>query len=136
MSKEFADAELEEIKRRKLQKLIERMNMPTVKEISENDFEREVLGYKGLVIVDFYAEWCTPCKIMGMIINDIRNKLPRGVKICKINIDMATKLARSLNIFSIPTLIFFCRGREVERIVGLISKEELLRKVERISANC
>ncbi len=108
-----------------------------VREItSRSEFEKEVLDYEGVAVVDFYADWCMPCKIMGMILEEIANKMPSGVKIVKINVDALSELAKEYQIFSIPTLIVFCKGSEVDRIVGLIDKNEIIAKIEEVASKC
>ncbi len=108
-----------------------------VKEVtSKNEFEREVFNYDGVVVVDFYAEWCMPCKIMAITLEEIASKLPSNVKIIKVNVDAFSELAKRYYIFSIPTLIIFCRGKEIERIVGLIDKNEIVSKIRRAASKC
>lgn len=78
------------------------------------------------VLVDFYADWCGPCKTMGPIIGDMSKKFSGRVKVVKINVDKNNGLANQLNIKSIPTLILFNKGKIVWRKAGLLSKKDLI----------
>ena len=92
------------------------------KVITEKEFKKEVLGSKEKVLVDFYADWCGPCKMLGPIMDDISKKHP----IFKINVDNEENLAREYGIMSIPCVICFQNGEELERLVGFHSKSEIL----------
>ncbi len=93
--------------------------------INGADFENEVLKSEIPVIVDFFAEWCQPCKIMALVIDELAQKLDGKAKVLKINIDEASDIASNYLIRSIPTVIAFKNGVETSRIVGVSSIEEL-----------
>lgn len=95
-------------------------------ELNLNNFEKEVLNSNETVLVDFYANWCGPCKIMAPIVEEIANELQGKAKVGKINVDENQDLAMKYNIMSIPTLIIFKEGKEFKRIVGVRDKNELL----------
>ena len=92
---------------------------------SEN-FEEEVLKSEKPVLVDFYADWCGPCQMMGPIIEELATELEGKAKVGKINVDENPDIAVEYNVMSIPTLIIFKKGREEKRLVGLRDKEEIL----------
>lgn len=94
--------------------------------ISSENFESEVLNAKQMVLVDFYADWCGPCKMMAPIIEKLAEELNGKVKVGKINVDENQNLAMKYNIMSIPTIIIFKDGKEIKRLVGIRDKNELL----------
>ncbi len=92
------------------------------------NFEEEVLKSEIPVLVDFYAEWCGPCKMMGPVIEEIAKELEGKVKVGKINVDENQDLAMKYNVMSIPTLIIFKNGEEVKQLVGFRDKNEILKE--------
>ena len=86
---------------------------------------------KGVALVDFWAVWCQPCKIQGPIVSDLADDLQEKALICKIDIEKNKKIATKLEIRNIPTIIIFKNGKEVERLIGLKSKNVLKKAVER-----
>ena len=99
--------------------------MAVVKLTVEN-FEQEVLKSDKPVLVDFYADWCGPCKMMAPVIEELAKELEGKVKVGKINVDENPDIAVEYNVMSIPTLIVFKNGKEEKRLVGLRNKEELI----------
>ena len=99
--------------------------MSVLKLTSEN-FEEEVKKSDKIVIVDFYAEWCGPCKMMSPIIDSIAEELGDSIKVGKVNTDENLALAEEFGIMSIPTIMFFKGGQVVKVINGLTPKSELL----------
>ena len=85
---------------------------------NEKDFEKEIK--KDLVLVDFYADWCGPCKALGPILEELE-----GTPILKVNVDLYSEIASSFGIMSIPTIILFKDGKEIDKKVGLINKSDL-----------
>lgn len=94
--------------------------------LNNDNFNKEVMEADKTVLIDFYADWCGPCKMMSPIIDKIAEELDGNVKICKLNVDEAQDVAMKYNVMSIPTLIIFKNGSVVDTIVGLRSKEEIL----------
>ena len=90
-----------------------------------NNFNEEITNTDKLVLVDFYANWCGPCKILSPIISEIANEYSNSVKVCKVNVDESQELALKYNIMSIPTLIFLKNGVVIKSVVGFCSKSEL-----------
>ncbi len=96
------------------------MNIINVK---ENEFEEIIKNET--VLVDFYADWCGPCKMMSKVIDDLSNEI-NDVKFAKVNVDIENKLASKYSVMSIPTLILFKNGNMVKKMVGFHSKDELI----------
>ena len=94
-------------------------------EVNKNNFEEEVLKSDKKVLVDFWADWCGPCKMLSPVIDKLAEEL-EDVKVCKVNVDTEPTISIEYNIMSIPTLIVFENCVEVNRSVGLVSKEEVL----------
>ena len=92
--------------------------------ISEESFKKEVLEESRTVLVDFYADWCGPCKMLSPIIEEVA-KENEDAKFVKINVDEAQELAIEYDIMSIPTIVVIKDGKEVNRTVGLIDKTEI-----------
>ena len=95
-----------------------------MKVINEKEFESATK--EGLVLVDFFASWCGPCRMMAVILEDVQKELEGKVEIYKVDVDNYEKLARSFGIMSIPTLILFENGKEVEKHIGLWQKEDMI----------
>ena len=93
--------------------------------ITKETFDKEVLKSDVPVLVDFWADWCGPCKALGPILEEVESELAPGVKIAKINIDEQEELAAQFRVMSIPTLLLFKNGQPVEKSVGLISKDQV-----------
>ena len=100
-----------------------------VLEVTDKNFEAEVLKSDLPVLVDFWAEWCGPCKVIGPIVSEIAEELSGKLKVAKVNVDDAKDLAEKFNIMSIPTLLLFKGGEAVEQIVGAVPKDQILAKV-------
>ena len=96
-----------------------------VKELNNETF-KEALESKETVLVDFYADWCGPCKMLGPIMEEIANE----ITVYKVNVDEAGDLARDLGIMSIPCVIAFKDGQEINRSIGLKSKSEIMEMVK------
>ena len=100
-----------------------------IKEIKENEFEDIVLKSDGKVLVDFYANWCGPCKMLRPILDSIASERSDS-KIVSINVDEASDLSSKYGIISIPCLILFQNGKEINRSVGLKSKSDIESMIE------
>jgi thioredoxin 1 len=93
------------------------------------DFEREVVKSDKLVVVDFWAEWCGPCKMIAPLLDEVAKEMPEKVKIVKVNVDQEQDLAQKYGIYNIPTLLFFKGGAVVDTVVGTNSKKVLVEKI-------
>ena len=98
----------------------------SVVNLNEKNFEEEVLKTEKTVLIDFWASWCGPCKMMSPVIDSIAEEEGNTVKVCKINIDEEQNLAVKYNVMSIPTFIVLKNGKEVARSVGVQDKNELI----------
>ena len=94
-------------------------------ELTGETFEAEVLKSDRLVIVDFWATWCTPCRMLTPILEEIAAERP-DIKICKINMGDAQDIAEQYAVMSLPALLYFKNGELIEDSIGLISKERIL----------
>jgi len=92
--------------------------------ITKDNFKAEVLDYKGTVLIDFWADWCGPCRMLSPIVDDVAAENPH-IKVGKINVDEQQELSSQFGIMSIPTLLVFKDGSKVGESVGLIPKEQV-----------
>ena len=92
---------------------------------TDENFNEEVLASNIPVVVDFYADWCGPCKMLAPVIEALAGELEGKVKIGKLNVDDAPETARQYGIMSIPTLLYIKNGEVVNKTVGVLSKEEI-----------
>ncbi len=97
----------------------------SVLEVTGSEFEREVLQSEKPVLVDFYADWCGPCKMLAPLLEQVATEND-AIKVCRINVDEEQDLAVKYGIMSIPTLVAIKKGEEVNRSVGVVDKEEIL----------
>jgi thioredoxin 1 len=97
--------------------------------INNNNFDEEVLQSQIPVLVDFYAQWCGPCKMMGPVVENISDELEGKVKVGKVDIDESREIAAKYNIMSVPTFLVFKDGKVANTIVGAVSKEVLINKI-------
>ena len=96
-------------------------------------FEEEVIKQKGLVLVDFWAQWCRPCQMIAPILAEIDEECP-DVKVCKVDVDANMGLAQSYKVVAIPFLILFRDGEVQEKLTGLQSKKELMDMIKKYKA--
>lgn len=98
--------------------------------VTSEDFQEKVLSSSKPVLVDFYADWCVPCKKMSPIVDAVAEEIGSSVVFCKINIDENSELAERYSVMSIPTLILFQNGKETDHLMGVQSKDVLKRFVQ------
>ena len=97
----------------------------SVKKLNNDNFKAEILESEGIAIVDFYADWCGPCKMMAPVIDKIAEENPE-LNVAKVNVDESGELAARFGIMSIPTLIVFKDGKEINRSLGAKNKAAIL----------
>ncbi len=102
--------------------------------LTADNFEKEVTKSDKPVLVDFWAEWCGPCKMVAPILDELAAEYDGKVRIGKVNIDEHQKLAIDYHINSIPTLLFFKNGQVVDQVVGLKSKKDFKTKLDQLSS--
>ena len=97
--------------------------------VRSTDFEQEVVQADKLVIADFWAEWCGPCKMIAPLLDEIAREFPDKVKIVKVDVEAEPQLAQQFGIYNIPTLLFFKDGKVREQVVGTVAKKVLVEKI-------
>ena len=103
-------------------------------QLTEDNFQSEVIDSDVPVLVDFWAEWCGPCKMLGPIIDSVSSEVEGKAKVGKVNVDNARDLAVKYNVKSIPLLLFFKNGEVKDQIVGAsVTKEQLKAKLEELA---
>jgi len=101
-------------------------------EVNENNFQQEVLESSIPVLVDLWAPWCMPCRMISPIVEELSNENQGKLKVCKLNTDENQNIAARYGIQGIPTLLFFKDGQEVDRIVGVTPKPIIQQKLDAI----
>ena len=99
-------------------------------EVTQENFEKEVLKSAKPVLVDFWAPWCMPCKIIAPAVDKIADEMKGEIKVMKANLDESPEIATELSVLNIPTLILFKDGQELARIIGVNSKESIENKIK------
>lgn len=101
--------------------------------ITNDNFQETVLDSDKLVVVDFWAEWCGPCRILGPVISELAEDYKDSVVIGKLDVDENPEISGTLGIRSIPTIIFFKNGKELHRQIGVAQKSSLVEKIDSLS---
>ena len=105
--------------------------MSEVKLVTSESFENEVIHAQGPVLVDFYADWCGPCKTIGPVVEELANEFEGKANVRKVDVDVSQDLAGQYGVRGIPTLMVFKDGEVKETVVGAVSKSELAAVLER-----
>lgn len=100
-----------------------------LKIVNSNEFKSEI--EKDVVLVDFFANWCGPCKMISPVLEELQEELKDKVKIIKVDVDNSMEIAEQYNISSIPALIIFKNGEEVQRSIGFSPKQDIKDKIEK-----
>jgi thioredoxin 1 len=106
------------------------MENSTIINLNESNFDREVTQHDKPVIVDFWAEWCGPCKMISPLLDEIAREKMGTVKVAKVNVDENQSLSFKYNIRAIPALLFFKNGQLRDQVTGVASKKDLLGRIE------
>ena len=109
------------------------MSSPNVVAVNDGNFDAEVIKASTPVLVDFWAEWCGPCKMIAPILDEIATEKGVAVKVAKVNVDESQGLSSKFGIRAIPTLLFFKDGAVREQVVGMTSKRDLIAKLEALA---
>ena len=108
------------------------MSDQSIVKLNQANFSEQVLGVPGPVVVDFWAEWCGPCKMMGPLLDELVSEYDGRIRIGKVNIDDDQALATEYGVRAIPTLLFFKSGEVAAQIVGMCSKRDLKSNIDRL----
>ncbi|MGM0369420.1 MAG: thioredoxin [Bacillota bacterium] len=101
-------------------------------EVTEENFKEEVLDADKIVVVDFWAPWCGPCKMITPVLEELAEEYGDKIKVAKVNVDNNQGLAQKYQVSSIPNLLFFNNGESVDEQVGFTSKEALVEKIDNL----
>jgi thioredoxin 1 len=110
------------------------MASPQIVTLTQENFATEVLQSTSPVLVDFWAEWCGPCKMIAPVLDELATEYTGKIKICKVNIDQHQGIAAEYGVRAIPTLLMFSKGQVTEQMVGLRSKRDLKASFDRVAA--
>lgn len=100
------------------------------KVINTSEFRSSVEGSKGVVVVDFFATWCGPCKMLSPIYEALGNEMVEKANFLKVDIDQSIELAQKFEVSTVPTMLIFKDGKPVDRLIGFMPKENLKNKIE------
>jgi thioredoxin 1 len=101
-------------------------------DVTTSTWDQEVLGASGLVLVDFWAVWCGPCRMIAPTVEEIAKEYAGKLKVCKLNTDENPDIASKYKIMGIPTLMFFKDGEKVDQVVGAVPKPQLKSKIDHL----
>jgi thioredoxin 1 len=116
------------IKMKNLPKVADHANILT---LTDKNFQQQTKNK--VVLVDFWAEWCAPCKMMAPVLNDVANELTGDLYVGKLNVEQYQSMAQKFHVRSIPSLILFRNGKEVKRFVGIKQKDFLLKEIKSVT---
>ena len=101
---------------------------------SQEEFNTEIASHKGYSLIDFWATWCGPCRMMAPVMENAEKVLGDKIHFCKVDVDELQDLASQFDIMSIPTIILFKDGEEVNRMIGAVPQEEFISQLENMMA--
>ncbi|MBB4635192.1 thioredoxin [Longimicrobium terrae] len=103
-------------------------------EITDGNFQSEIANADGVSMVDFWAEWCGPCRLIGPFVEQLADEYAGQVKVGKLDVDSNQQTAAKFNVRSIPTILFFKDGQVIDQVVGAVPKQALARKLQELTA--
>ena len=103
-----------------------------VLELNDDNFQKEIVDSKLPVMVDFWASWCGPCKMMSSVIDEVAKDFKDRIRVAKVNVEDSQGIAADIGIMNIPTVVFFKNGKEASRFSGAVPKKELASRIEKI----
>lgn len=106
------------------------MHMSVI-QLTDSTFKKEITEYPGIAVIDFWAPWCGPCRMVGPVIEEIGEELDGKVKVCKVNVEEEGTLSNIFEIMSIPAVFVFKNGEIVEKMIGLQSKESYIETIQK-----
>jgi len=112
---------------RKMRNIPEVQKSDKIKDLTDKNFQHQVKN--NIALVDFWASWCIPCKMMAPVLNELADEVPGNVQVCKVNVEQYQSLAALFGIKGIPTMLLLRNGKEIDRFVGVKSKEFLLSRI-------
>ena len=101
--------------------------------LSDENFKEKVLDKKGLVVVDFFATWCGPCRMLGPVLEEVQEEMKDKITILKLDVDEGENTAKQYGIMSVPSMVVFKDGEEIDRLVGFKSKDALVEYFSKLS---
>ncbi|HHU61471.1 MAG: thioredoxin [Bacillota bacterium] len=99
--------------------------------VMDDNFKTDILDYSGVSLVDFWAPWCAPCRMLGPIIEELAADYGDNAQVAKLNVDDNQDTARQYGVMSIPTMVIFKDGEEVDRLVGVMPKEQIAERLDK-----
>ena len=106
------------------------MSVSNLTQVTDDQFEGEIEKHDGLAMVDFWAEWCGPCKVIAPVVEQLAQEYDGKVKVAKLDVDANQKTAMRFNVRSIPSILFFKGGEHIDTVVGAVPKAHLVEKIE------
>ena len=106
--------------------------MSGLSQVTDADFETRVIKSGTPVLVDFWAEWCGPCRMIAPVLEEVTPSFQGKLQIVKLNVDENSDSAAKYGVMSIPTLVFFKGGKEVDRVIGAVSKNEIQNRIHKV----
>ena len=104
--------------------------MATISDVTDSTFEQDVLKSDRPVLVDFWAEWCAPCRMLAPVVKEIAEEFGDRIRVCKLDVDSNPSTAARYNIRSIPSILFFQGGQVADQVVGAVPKARIVEKLE------
>lgn len=108
--------------------------MSNALDVTDSDFETQIEQHKGLAVVDFWAAWCAPCRMIAPVLDQLAIEYEGKAKVAKVDVDANIKTSTKFNVRSIPAILFFKDGKLVDQVIGFVGKPALAEKFEKHAA--